>query len=599
MIINIEKTVNRLKKAKKEYYEKGESFLTDHEYDKLEEELRKVDPNNEFFKIIEDNTGNIKHDKKMLSLQKTYDLEELKKWKKDKETVSIYKIDGVSCSLIYDDQLVLAKTRGDGIFGKDITEKIKYINLPSGYKGEVRGEVYCSKENFIKLRNEMKKRNLNVPTNERNIVAGLLGRKNDIDLCKFLSFFAFDLIEELDEQDKLKKLKSLKFSIPPFSTDLESFLDKAKFFMDNGSYLIDGVVISYNKIDDKKGYTSKHPKYKMAFKWSTEEAIAKIEDIDWQISKNGILTPVAKVSPVNLSGATISNVTLHNYKNVVSYDLKKDDEIRIIRSGEVIPKFLGVKKSSNQKFILPINCKFCNTKLENDEIRLFCSNDNCEGSKFKKIEHFSKALGIDDLSEKRLKKMRHLVKNEIDLFSLTKEQLMDLDSFQEKLSEKIINNIKKSKNTTIFKFLDALSFELGSNHVTKLLLKEGISSISDLLSLKEIKLKGVKEKREKAYLNSLKKNKKLINDLLEIGFNIEFPTNSLSFVITGKLSKPRKELESLIKEKGHNVSSSVSKETSFLVTNVESNSSKYKKAKSLNIKIITENDLVIMLRENK
>lgn len=533
----------------------------------------------------------------MLSLQKTYNIEELKKWKKEKETISIFKIDGVSCSLIYEKDLILAKTRGDGEFGKNITDKVRYIDLPSGYEGEVRGEIFCSKQNFIKLKEEMKKRNLDLPSNERNIVAGLLGRKSDIDLCKYLSFFAFDLLEDLTEQDKLNKLKKLKFNIPPYSKEIDSFLDKAQKFMENGDYLIDGVVVSFNNIEDKVGYTSRHPKYKMAFKWNTEEAITVINKIDWQISKNGILTPVAKVKPIKLSGAKISNVTLHNYKNVVSYDLKKGDEIRVIRSGEVIPKFLGVKKSSKEDFIVPSHCSFCKTELKNDDVRLYCPNKDCSGSKFKRLEYFSKALGIDDLSEKRLKAMKNFVKNEIDLFSLKKEDLLTLDLFQEKLSDKIIKNINKAKKTTIFKFLDALSFELGSNHVTKLLLKEGVKSIDDLMNLKEIKIKGVKEKRETAYLNSLKENKDLIYKLIDVGFEISFPVDSLKFVITGKLSKPRKELENLIKDNGHMVSSSVSNDTSYLVCNEKSSSSKYKKAEKLNINIITENELIGLLDE--
>ena len=359
----ITKLENMIKHHKALYYQ-GTPEISDVEYDAIENQLKKIDPQNPVLSLVgAEVTGNnkVKHDSKMLSLGKTYKLDELLKWVGNKEVVSLYKLDGVSCSLIYENgHLVMGKTRGDGKFGENITNKVRWMKgvpqkITIKERIEVRGEMYCDESSFFHLSEEMTKAGLEKPTSQRNIVAGLVGRKENLELCKHLNLCCFDLIgiECSRETDKYEILKREQFEVPEFSSpkkedDFQKILDDVKSFMSHGEYLIDGIVFIYNeiKLHNELGETAHHPRYKMAFKFQGATKITKINDITWQVSRNGYLTPVGEIEPTELSGAMISRVTLHNYGMVNQYQLKAGDEIEIIRSGEVIPKFLTVVKSS-------------------------------------------------------------------------------------------------------------------------------------------------------------------------------------------------------------------------------------------------------------
>lgn len=564
------------------------------------------------------------HSRKMLSLKKAYTIEEILEWNKENQTiVGTQKIDGSSCSLIYKNgNLVVAKTRGDGSSGEDILGQVNFIgsipknlnsNLP---EQEIRGEIHCTEENFFKLIDEMEKLGLEKPKSQRNIVAGILLRKEHKNLAKYLNFMAFDIFPENveSESEKMEELERLKFKTAPWKKlntpeEVKEFIQETENFIEKGLYLIDGAVFSINRLTEQKklGSTTHHPRFKIALKFAGKVKTTKIESIVWQISRFGVFTPVALLEPVELAGALISKVTLHNYKTVEQFNLKAGDTITIIRSGEVIPKFLAVENSSSSgKFEAPVQCPFCKTKLINDEVRLTCENNECPGRLAESIIQFTNKIGIEDLSEKRLLQLLelNLIKSITDLYSLTLDDLLKVPLTKEKMAQKLLKNIQSSKNQeSLGVFFDALGFKGGAKNKIKLLEESGISSLEDLFNLSKDNfpnIKGFADKTKEDFINSINENKKLIKELVKLGFTFKTKNkiapksnklHNLSFCITGNVSIGRKELEDILEQNGGTIKKGISKELTFLISNEESTSAKSVKAQELGVTIITENRL--------
>ncbi|WP_408098319.1 NAD-dependent DNA ligase LigA [Peredibacter sp. HCB2-198] len=612
----------------KELYYTGHAEISDEKYDKLEAELKSLDPENPVLQLVgfkqAESTSKVEHQRKMLSLDKTYDETDLAKWIGKHEVVSVFKIDGSSCSLIYENgHLVTAKTRGDGQFGENITKKAVFIpDIPKhvGNKGtfEVRGEVYCVEKNFFTLSKEMQDMGLEAPTSQRNIVAGLLGRKENIQLCRHLSFQAFDIIDDEEftkEHQKLDALKGLGFITPDYEIhkagkDLKERIAEAKNFMSSGDYLIDGLVVVYDDLKHhaELGETSHHPRYKIAFKFAGETKVAKINEIEWGVSRNGTLTPVALIEPTELSGAMIGRVTLHNFGMVQNFQLKAGDKIEIIRSGEVIPKFLGVVERSDGEFTHPTNCPSCSSKLVIHDIWLQCENDLCPAKIKEEILNYIFKANIEDVSDKRLDEMinKGLVEGIPDLYRLRHEDFLLLDKVKDKLATKMFENIQKTKHQSLAQFISAIGVEGVSIAKSEKIIAQGyntLEKIQDLTVEKMLQIEGFAEKSSESILASLRKKKPLIDELLSVGVVVkadetasgEGPLKGLSFCLTGALSQPRPQIEKLIKQNG-GIIAGVSKNLSYLVTNDEdSTSSKYVKATSLKIPIIKEDQLMKML----
>ena len=610
----------------KAYYYQGRPEISDDEYDRLEEKLRKIDPGNPVLSIVgvrPNSSQKIKHDSRMLSLNKTYKLDELYEWIGEEEVVSTYKVDGSSCSVIYKaGKLSLGKTRGDGRWGEDISNKVLWIkDIPKTIKVqncEVRGEIYCDEKNLFQLSAEMVDLGLKKPSNQRNIVAGLLGRKENIELCRYLRFFAFEMIsDELDlkrESDKVELLKKLDFQVPKTKTHkeregVEEAINATEIFITEGEYLIDGIVFSYNRLElhDELGSTAHHPRFKMAFKFQGGKKRTEIVEIIWTVSRKGHLIPVAKVKQVEISGANISRVTLHNYGQVKQHGLKRGDEIEIIRSGEVIPKFVAVAKSSQNKFEKPNKCPVCETRVEVAEIHLVCPNKTCVGRIKESILNFIRKVGIDDLSSKRLDAMlkQGLVTSIADLYKLDKEKLLTLEKTKEKLATKILDEIKKSKDLDLVVFMSALGISGGAYNKCEKVVHAGFNTIARLKKMSEEELSKVESFAEKSsteFIASLSTKWELVEQLLQLGLKLKAPMKQgqlmgKKLVITGTLSRKRSDLEKEIKLHGGVVSSSVSKGTDYLVANDEhSVSSKAKKARKLKILIISEDELTEMIK---
>ena len=612
----------------KERYYQGHAEISDEKYDQLEEELKSIDPGNPVLELVgfkqTEAVAKVEHQKKMLSLDKTYEEKDLIRWAGKEELVSIFKIDGSSCSLIYENgHLVMAKTRGDGQFGENITKKAIFIpDIPKSIPGkkscEIRGEVYCIEKNFFTLSKEMQALNLETPTSQRNIVAGLLGRKENIQLCRHLSFQAFDQIDDekfSKEHHKLDSLKGMGFITPDYELhkagkELKERIAEAKEFMSSGDYLIDGLVFVYDdiKLHAELGETSHHPRYKMAFKFAGETKVAKINEIEWGVSRNGTLTPVALIEPTELSGAMIGRVTLHNFGMVQNFELKAGDKIEIIRSGEVIPKFLGVVERSKGEFTYPTRCPSCSSKLVIQDIWLSCDNENCPAKIKEVILNYIHKAGIDDVSDKRLEEMinKGLVSNIPDLYKLEIENFLVLEKVKDKLATKMFENISKSKEQSLAQFISAIGVEGVSIAKSEKIIAQGYNTLPKILDLtleKMLEIEGFAEKSSRTFLESLDKKKKLIAELLKVGVVVkkdevvtgEGTLTGLKFCLTGELSQPRPQIEKIIKMNG-GVIAGVSKNLNYLVTNeTSSSSSKFVKAQSLGIPIINESDLMKMI----
>lgn len=624
----IEQLEHEIKKHKILYYS-GQPEISDFEFDKLEDELKKISPNNPVLNLVgvEDSSldsNKVKHDKKMLSLEKTYDVADLIRWIGNEDVVAINKIDGVSCSLIYEDgNLVLAKTRGDGQFGENITNKAKWMKcipptISLKERVEVRGELYCDEKSFFELSNEMISLGLEKPNSQRNIVAGLVGRKENLILNQFITFMAFDIIGpkfELESQ-KYSQLKSLTFAHPEYEhpknrKEVEIILDNAKEFMSSGEYQIDGIVFIYNKVSlqEELGETAHHPKCKMAFKFQGETKSTKLKSITWQVSRNGILTPVGEVETVEISGANVSRVTLHNYGVVKQANLKAGDTIEIIRSGEVIPKFISVISESENKFEIPHHCPSCGGEVKIEDIRLICDNQSCPAQIKEVILNYIQKIGIEDLSSKRLDEIlnKNLIKGIDDLYGLTITDFLSLDKVKETLAKKFYDSINKSRNVDLITFLSALGLNGGAVNKCEKIVAAGFNTIEKVLAMKVEELTlvdGFAEKSATEIISSLKSKKDLIKSLIEKGVVISSvevadyssgPLNGMKICITGALSEKRTVVEEKIKKLGGTCVGSVSKATNILLTNeTDSGSSKYKKAIELGIKIISEQELFNM-----
>ena len=640
-------TIEKQILAHREAYYKGEPLISDEEYDILEEELRVLSPNSQLLQSVghgkANNINKVKHDTPMLSLNKTYSIEELKNWIGDNSILVTNKLDGVSLSLVYaNNNLILAKTRGDGEYGEVATAKASFIkNVQKTLKNisavlenkpvqEVRGEVVCTLSDFNLLCEEMEKLSLPVPSNRRNIVAGLLSRKDHVFLCKYLTFCPFDIISDYNltiEPAKFVALSQLGFDVSFVDWEFFSKVDDSSklynslttpqdLLSEDREVLCDGLVFTLGDINKQHeaGYTSHHPRFKLAFKWLGKTAVTTIKAINWFTSRNGVVTPVAVVEPVNLSGATITNVTLHNYKYILDNKLTVGDTIEIVRSGEVIPKYVKTIKKSGKIPHTVVTCPSCGTDLVSKGPKMYCVNgrDKCIAKIIGSIENWIRVLEIDDINRKRVTSfVENLnVATPLDLYSLTKEDLLKLEKVGEKLANKLIVNIRESKKPPLYKFMTALGVENVGSTIWKKIVRvcPKLDLILDITLDTKFDIKGIGESTLKSIVTELED---IGHDYIRALYNTvgaakiehepsatvqNLPLTNMNIVVTGALSKPRKQVEKLITENGGKLCSGISKTTNVIVTNnPDTTSSKMKKANKLGIPVWNEAKLLEFL----
>ena len=612
------------------YYNKSESLISDEEYDKLLKELKNLeeqypeynDPESPTQKIIvipSSSFEKTQHLKPMLSLDNVYSIDELKNWFKNfdnnVEFLVEMKMDGASVNLLYNNKkLTIASSRGNGKIGEDITQNIYQIKsipkyIKQNVKIELRGEAYLTKENFniMNINNEY--------SNARNAVSGSIRTKDPKETKERNISFALHSIGYYEGLDIENQSDFYDLFPEFFNALLYKGNDRDKIFEIITEYEtkrkildfeIDGIVIKVNnlKLQEKYGYTSKFPKWGIAYKFKAEKATTILVNIINQVGRTGIITPVAVFDQVDFNGVKVTNATLHNYEEIQRLNINIGDEICVERSADVIPKITNVvTKNSEGYYQPPERCPECNSELFKDEkfVAYKCTNKHCSGITKAKIIHFvsKNAMNIEGLGNETITYMvNHGIINDIiDIYTkLDYTSLSLIPNFKDKKITNIKNSIEKSKNINIKNFIYALGISTVGLSVSEEIANKivNIYELFDIDNIKNLQLTPVITDNLIQWFNN-EDNKNMIHLLtnclriqyMNSNININGKLKNLKFVITGTLSKPRGEFERLIIENGGVVSSSVSKKTDYLLLG-ENPGSKYTKAQKLNTKIINE-----------
>lgn len=636
------------------YYNKQSPTISDYEYDQLFDELKKLEektgiilsnsPTQTVGYEVKSELKKVTHNHPMLSLDKTKSIDELKKFLDDKNGILMLKLDGLTVSLRYvNGNLVSAETRGNGEIGEDILHNAKvFSNIPLhiNYEGEliVDGEAIITYDVFESI-------NANLPEGEkyknpRNLVSGSV-RQLDSKIAaeRNIKFIAWKMIKGSDSNSfnqRLDILNNLGFDVTPRyivnQETIEEMINWFKEIAERNGVPIDGMVLGYDDIayGESLGATGHHLRSQMAFKFYDEEVETTLKDIDWTMGKTGVLTPTAIFEPVEIDGTTVERASLHNISilnEVLGVTPHVGQKITVYKANQIIPQVLSADKKSHYDDVLfiPLRCPICggNTevKQENNSQVLMCTNDNCKGKLLGKLVHFvsKNAMNIDGLSEATLEKFIELgwVESFIDIYNLKNygyDMRVRLDGFGERSTEKLLDAIEESKNTTLDRFIYSLCIPLIGRSASKTISKyfdgdferfynEGCLNYFVFENLEGFGFEMSCSMRQ--YLNA---NIKMIKELADI-LTFETPKKEIipqninlvgkTFVITGSLNTfaNRDVAKEQIEALGGKVSGSVSAKTSYLVNNdINSTSGKNKKAKELGVPIITEEELVNMMK---
>ncbi len=657
-IKRMEELVDILNRLGYEYYTLDNPSVSDFEYDRLMQELIKLEsmypdhilensPTKRVGGKINESFEKIKHQIPLLSLANVFTEADIvafdnrirKEDIKNPTYVCELKIDGLSVSLRYEKGLLkYAATRGNGIIGENITDNVKTIKsiplkLQEEIDIEVRGEIYVSKKTLEKLNEERLKEGLEPFKNARNLASGSIRQlDSSVTASRNLDAFIYHLPNPLDygintHFEALEFMKKLGFVTNPNNrlvTGIDGILnyinEKTKERPDL-PYDIDGVVIKLNNILDqmKLGSTVKYPKWATAYKFPPEEVVTKLKDIIFTVGRTGQITPNAILEPVNVMGSTISKTTLHNEDYCKDLDIRIGDYVTIIKAGDVIPRVDSVKKERRTGDEIPFqmitNCPICKEKLVKKDSNYYCVNPLCDARHIESLIHFAsrQAMDIVGMGEKIIEDMYNLdfIKTIPDFYHLEKyqDELMLLEGYGVKSIQNLIKEIEESKK----KSLEKLLFALGIRHVglkTATILARKFVTIDNLMNASLTTLNDIpdigKEISTSVYNYFQEpKNKDLIQELKELGINMNYLGEVIdnpnikdkSFVITGTLNIKRDELKDKIITNGGKVIDSVSKKTDYLILG-ENPGSKYEKAIKLNIPILNEEEILNLLNIN-
>jgi DNA ligase (NAD+) len=608
------------------YWDKNEPEISDEEYDILIEKLKKLDPDSPvLIKMGPSETfGNsVTHSSPMLSLDKRYDVAGIKKWHRTFQGPALVspKMDGLAVSIHYDKKgcLCLAATRGDGSKGEDITDNVRTISdIPNKIsKGplEIRGEIYMKLQDFSKYKDKY--------SNPRNLAAGAVRHKNPKKCAAVkLSFAAYDYIGGwFSEEEKLLSIRTLGIPTVEFSSvklkEVEAACNEWLERKDDLDYEIDGIVFKVDDCyeQDQLGSTSHHPKYAMAYKFQGDTGKSILRDIEWSVSRTSTITPVAIIDPVNLSGAEITRVSLHNISIFKSLGIYIGAEVVVTRRGGVIPHIESVITPKKGAIEVIRSCPSCmsNTFLEDDF--LYCPSFSCKDRIIGSVEHFCKVVDIQGFGSKLIEKLFDYgyVSSPEDLFVLGVKEFTNLNKVGPKLAKKLVKEIDDHRTMDLATFLRSLGIhELGKN-VSKIL-ADAYKTIDSVMGLEPENLysyEGIGEIIAESVIDGLEENKQTISNLCK-HITITQPQElekasgrlkDLSFLFTGKLvSFTRKNAQELVKDQGGDAPSSITKSLNFLVIGDGSKaiSSKQKKAikfneKGSHIQIINESKFLEMI----
>ena len=629
-----------------EYYTSDNPSVSDSEYDRLYRELVELEaaypdqvladsPTHRVGGKVLDGFEKYSHQYPLYSLQDAFSREELEAFdaRVRKEVahptyICELKIDGLSISLTYEKGILVAgATRGDGSIGENITENLKRVkDIPLTLQEElditVRGECYMPRASFDQVNQTRQENGEPEFANPRNAAAGTLRQLDTAVVAKRnLATFLYQEASPStrDSQEKvLKHLEQLGFVVNPKRILAESmdeiwnFIQEVGQERDNLPYDIDGVVIKVNDLagQEELGFTVKAPKWAVAYKFPAEEKEAQLLSVDWTVGRTGVVTPTAKLTPVQLAGTTVSRATLHNVDYIAEKDIRKDDTVIVYKAGDIIPAVLCVvesKRISEEKLDIPTNCPSCDSDLLHfeDEVALRCINPRCPAQIMEGLIHFASrdAMNITGLGPSIVEKLfaANLVKDVADIYRLKEEDFLLLEGVKEKSASKLYQAIQASKENSAEKLL----FGLGIRHVgskASQLLLQHFHSIENLAQAdpEEVSsiesLGGVIAKSLQTYF-ATEGSEILLRELKEAGVNLDYKgqtvvvnaaLSGLTVVLTGKLERlKRSEAKSKLESLGAKVTGSVSKKTDLVVAGADAGS-KLQKAQELGIEVRDE-----------
>mgnify|MGYP000053820665 CR=1 FL=1 len=639
--------VELLNKASKAYYQDAEEIMSNYEYDKLYDELQELErelgitlSNSPTVRVGYEVVSELpkeRHESPMLSLDKTKDVEELKNFVGDQKALMSWKMDGLTIVLTYrDGHLFKAVTRGNGEVGEVITNNAKvFKNVPLqiSYQGELilRGEAVIGYKDFEKINEKIQEAEAKYK-NPRNLCSGSVRQLNsEITAKRNVKFYAFTLVSAKDvdfhnsRACQMEWLKEQGFEVVEYHEvirdTVEAEVIKFSEKIAENDFPSDGLVLVYDDIAYGRslGRTSKFPRDSFAFKWADEIRQTKLLEIEWSPSRTGLINPVAIFEPVELEGTTVSRASVHNISIMEELELGVGDEIEVYKANMIIPQIAQNLTRSGVKDI-PKVCPVCGgeTKIsmENETKTLYCTNPKCQAKHVKSFALFVSrdAMNIEGLSEATLEKFifHGYVKDFTDLFHLDnyRDEIMTMDGFGEKSFLKLQSNIKKARKTTLARLVYGLGIPgIGSANAKVICRALGNDSQRVLQAEEEelVEIQGVGAVMAKSYVDYFKEeeHQEIYKRLLdEVELEEEEVTEDsqkfagVNFVITGSVEHfaNRAEVKAEIEKRGGKVTGSVTSKTNYLINNdVNSTSSKNKKARDLGVPIISEKDFLEML----
>lgn len=599
---------------------------------------------------VQEAFGEVRHLAPMLSLESLMSEEEVREFGKRVEKglgltkvdyMAEPKLDGLSVELVYQEgRFLRGSTRGDGTVGEDVSENLKTIrSLPLSLFTEerpasgtvaVRAEAIMHLEEFEALNRRMTEMGKEPFANPRNAASGSLRQLDTrITASRPLDLFAYDVmyadaVKIRSQRQALDILAAWGFRIDPTSRLCEGLDEVAAYHReleakrDELDYELDGIVVKVDRRDQQAelGSRSRSPRFAVAFKFAARQEVTDVLDIAVSVGRTGKLTPVALLRPVDVSGVTVSRATLHNQDEVRRKDVRVSDRVRIQRAGDVIPEVVEVllehRKGDPPEFQMPTVCPVCGYKVESKGAYHVCTGGwSCRAQQTGRIQHFASrgAMEIEFLGEKTVAQLveRGLVRDLSDLYRLEKKDLLELDGFAEKSAENLVNAIEASKRAPFDRFIYGLGIGNVGQHVAQVLASH-FGSLARILDAKEDELLSVHEIGEEVARSVVDyfaddKNRRVIEDMQRNGLDLVWEASQKEktlagtrVVFTGTLSKlHRDQAKRFVEERGGRVTSSVSKNTSFVVVG-EDAGSKAEKARELGVKILSEDDFLALVK---
>lgn len=638
------KAVELLNLYSHHYYVLDDALTTDELYDRLyyevlEYELANSDkvlensPTQRVGDVISSGFTKAPHLSPMWSLEDVFDSVELQKWltktyKLDSK-ISFYcepKFDGASLNLIYEDgTLTKGITRGDGEVGELITQNVKTIRsipLSIAHKDriEIRGEVVIFKDEFEAINEARVKNGEALFANPRNAAAGSLRQLDaSVTASRNLVFLPYGVGENSLEFKLLSEVMDyiyeLGFRKPPVRKTCKGFDEIEAIYKemlenrDSYSMMLDGMVVKVNEIASQidMGYTVKTPRFSVAYKFPAVEKITTIKDIVLQVGRSGVVTPVAQVEPTDIDGVVVERATLHNFDEIDRKDIRIDDKVIILRSGDVIPKIIKVltheRDGSEVAYQRPTECPICASELLDEGVLLKCQNLECPSRVVNSIIYFASkpSLNIDGLGVKIVEALFNsgLVKSVVDLFSLSKEDLLTLEGFKDKKAQNLLDAIENAKGCEYFRFINSLGIEHIGEVASKTLSEAFGSGFVDATKEEIVSCDGIGEEMAESLLEFVRVNRETIATLQDLIKPLEptkreeareNPFKGKTVVLTGSMSESRGVIKELLESLGAKVSGSVSKKTDFLIYG-EDAGSKYDKAMDLGVVCLDEDEM--------